>query len=618
MAVLGCIADDFTGASDAASFLVKGGMSVRLYNGIPQENTETDEAQAIVIALKSRTQETKSAVEDSLSAARFLLSQGVQQIYFKYCSTFDSTPKGNIGPVADALMELMNAPCSILCPALPVNGRTVENGRLMVNGVPLHESPMKNHPLTPMWDCRIDKLMEPQSKYACKNLSVDEVKAFSVEPWSGACGENSRPNPIYFIPDYIHPEDGEQIAEVFGQLPFLTGGSGILEPLARIWTRKLSGEGRIPESATAGKALLLAGSCSKATLGQIAWYQKQKKPCYKLEPKAMMEGHQTVEDAWNYIKEHSSEMETVLVYSSDTPESVKASQAMGVEKVAAMLEGAMAELAVRAVQAGFTRIILAGGETSGAVTKKLGYSSYWVGETVAPGVPIMVPIERTDIRLILKSGNFGQEDFFGRALRMTTNYDPELEKKLDEAVWAAHSLFARGKTSGSSANLSFRHQDKIYISAGGSCFGTIRKEDFAVLALDGSLLSDKKPSKEWPLHFALYEKSKEIGAVIHTHSTYSVLWSFVPSASEEDCIPDHTPYLKMKLGTVGLIPYEKPGSEALFSAFRERVENSSGYLLKNHGPVVPGKDMMEAFFCLEELEESARIAWELYRAKLSE
>jgi len=195
--------------------------------------------------------------------------------------------------------------------------------------------------------------------------------------------------------------------------------------------------------------------------------------------------------------------------------------------------------------------------------------------------------------------------------------DPILEKKLEDAVWTAHSLFERGKTSGSSANMSFRHQDQIYISASGSCFGTMKAEDFTVVSLDGTPLSDKKPSKEWPLHLALYEKSPDIGAVIHTHSTYSVLWSFVPSIAEEDCIPDHTPYLKMKLGTVGIIPYEKPGSEVLFSAFRERAKKSDGYLLKNHGPVVPGKTILDAFYCLEELEESARIAWELYRAGLS-
>lgn len=191
-----------------------------------------------------------------------------------------------------------------------------------------------------------------------------------------------------------------------------------------------------------------------------------------------------------------------------------------------------------------------------------------------------------------------------------------LEQKLEQAVWVAHSLFERGRTAGSSANMSFCHEGRIYITASGSCFGTLGAEDFAAITMEGKPLGEKKPSKEWPLHLALYEKSPEIGAVLHTHSCYAVLWSFVPGLPEQDCIPDHTPYLKMKLGTVGTVPYEKPGSQALFDAFRQRVEQSDGFLLKNHGPVVPGKDMMDAFYCLEELEESARIAWELFRAGL--
>lgn len=201
-------------------------------------------------------------------------------------------------------------------------------------------------------------------------------------------------------------------------------------------------------------------------------------------------------------------------------------------------------------------------------------------------------------------------------LRQEGIMDIILQEKQQAAVWAAHSLFERGKTSGSSANMSFRHNDRIYISASGSCFGKISEDDFVPLSLDGTPLSSKKPSKEWPLHLMLYEKSPEIGAVIHTHSIHCVLWSFVPSLCETDCIPRHTPYLQMKLGTVGMVPYEKPGSEALFSAFRARINASEGFLLKNHGPVVPGKTVMDAFYCLEELEESARIAWELYRAGL--
>ena len=186
-----------------------------------------------------------------------------------------------------------------------------------------------------------------------------------------------------------------------------------------------------------------------------------------------------------------------------------------------------------------------------------------------------------------------------------------LEKKLEQAVWITHSLFERGKTAGSTANMSFRHEDKIYITASGTCFGTLKKEDFAVIDMNGEVQGDKKPSKEFPLHLSLYQAKEQTGAVIHTHSFYSTIWSCLAHENENDCIPSYTPYLKMKLGTVGLVPYAKPGTEELFKAFRERIKDSDGYLLRNHGPVAGGKDLMDAFYILEELEESAKVAWTL-------
>ncbi len=194
--------------------------------------------------------------------------------------------------------------------------------------------------------------------------------------------------------------------------------------------------------------------------------------------------------------------------------------------------------------------------------------------------------------------------------------DLKLKEKMEQAIWAAGSLFERSRTTGSSANMSFLHEGKVYITQSGSCFGTLREDQFAVLDLEGNILSENKPSKEWPLHLQIYQKKPETGAVIHTHGCYAVLWSFVPCKDECDVIPDHTPYLKMKLGTVGMIPYEKPGSEALFKAFGDRVEKSDGYLLKQHGAVVPGKTVLDAFYSIEELEESAKIAWMLYEKKL--
>lgn len=189
--------------------------------------------------------------------------------------------------------------------------------------------------------------------------------------------------------------------------------------------------------------------------------------------------------------------------------------------------------------------------------------------------------------------------------------DQILEEKYNDAIWVAHSLFNRGKASGSIANLSFVHDDKVYITGTGTSFGRLKESDFSIVDLQGTLYNDLKPSKELPLHLTVYKEKPEAKAVVHVHSIYSVLWSCLTDLNEVDCLPDHTPYLKMKLGTVGLIPYEKPGSPELLAVFEDRVNLSDGWLLANHGPVVPGKSMMEAFYAFEELEESAHIAWEL-------
>lgn len=416
MLKFGCVADDFTGASDAASFLEKGGLSVVLSNGVPSADfCLPEDAQALVIALKSRTQETKAAVQDSLAAVRYLKEAGASQIYSKYCSTFDSTPKGNIGPIADAIMEYLQVPYTILCPALPVNGRTVKEGRLYVNGIPLDESPMKNHPLTPMWDSRIGRLIRPQSKYPSIEIWKKDLQdaARCEQKIKEALSSSSH---FYVIPDYVDEKDGERIVELFGGLSFLTGGSGILEPLAK----KLSG-GAVREAAldthVKGKALLLAGSCSKATLGQIAYFQAQGGTSRRIDPLELLSGADSVDKIWQFIEEHAGE--TVLIYSSDAAENVKKAQEMGKERVAACLEAAMAALGERAVKSGVCRLIVAGGETSGAVTERLGFSAYRIGASVAPGVPVMEPLGNKGVRLVLKSGNFGAADFFEKALALT-------------------------------------------------------------------------------------------------------------------------------------------------------------------------------------------------------
>lgn len=192
----------------------------------------------------------------------------------------------------------------------------------------------------------------------------------------------------------------------------------------------------------------------------------------------------------------------------------------------------------------------------------------------------------------------------------------ELNKKLNEAVWIGKSLFERGRTSGSSANMSFLQDGYIYITRSGSCFGNLTGEDFVKVAMDGTKAFEGKPSKEIPLHKYYYEKDSSIQAVIHTHGFYSTLWSCVEDEKIQQAIMSYTPYLKMKAGSVAFIPYAKPGSETLFQSFRDNRDKGDIYLLRNHGGLVGGTDLMESFYKIEELEESAHIVWEIYNRQL--
>lgn len=418
--LLGCVADDFTGASDVASFLVKAGLMTVLLNGIRGKKMDDDNStQAIVIALKSRTIPAGEAVEQSIRAFEWLKQAGAEKLYFKYCSTFDSTGQGNIGPVTDAVMEHFHIPYTLLCPSLPVNGRTVKGGRLLVYGVPLHKSHMKDHPLTPMWDDSIEELMRPQGKYPCVLAEVpmlEDQKAFSClkQRMEELAEEKGH---AYLVPDYYQDEHGDLIAERFGTLELFTGGSGLAGALGKyLAERGLTVTSNHNTEKVKGKALLLAGSCSAITLKQIEAYKRTGKPCYRIYPQKLLSGEEKVSRIWEWIREQK---ETPLVYSSAPPEEILENQKIGGENTAGKIEEALAALAVKAVEEGFARIISAGGETSGAITKALGCSSYFIGESVAPGVPIMTPLERIGLRLVLKSGNFGQEEFFEEALQMT-------------------------------------------------------------------------------------------------------------------------------------------------------------------------------------------------------
>lgn len=416
--LIGCVADDFTGASDAASFLVKAGLNTVLFNGVPEDTVELNNFGAIVIAMKTRSDESKKAVKDSLEAFTWLKELGCKHLYSKYCSTFDSTKEGNIGPILDAVLENFNEKAAILCPALPVNKRIVKDGCLYVDGVLLHESSMKNHPINPMWEADIEKLMKPQSKYPCIKVNYDMLELTKDEIQKEINDYGKDKEHFYIVPDYITDVHAVKIAEVFGDMGILSGGSGILTSLALKYKKESNiKENKCTKSQTSGNAIILAGSCSVTTLKQIEKYRNSGKLYYKIDPIKLLNEELTIDDIWRFICLNKES--EILIYSSDSIEKIIEVQKQGKEKVAKILEGIMGELARRAVDSGFKRIIVAGGETSGAVTKRLQYDAYIIGESIAPGVPIMTPLKDQEIRLILKSGNFGQTDFFERALNMT-------------------------------------------------------------------------------------------------------------------------------------------------------------------------------------------------------
>lgn len=416
--LIGCVADDFTGASDAASFLLGEGLKTILVNGVPNDSFKLD-CDAIVIALKSRTQETSEAIKDSLKAFDLLVSKNTKHLYFKYCSTFDSTKEGNIGPVLDATLETYKTKHSILCPALPVNGRIVKDSVLYVDGVPLSETHMKNHPLTPMWTSRLDELIKEQGKYEVLNInsqmlekSVDEINALLDD--FGKDKEH-----FYVVPDYIDETQAQKIADIFGDDYVLSGGSGILSALAKKYKKEYMTDEQMemPKTAVSGRGVVFAGSCSKATGEQVADFKSKGNLSYELDPANLISGKIKESDIFKFVLDNSDK--EVLIYSSCSGGKSVSVDESEKQKMAEILENTLANLAKSLVTEGYTRIIVAGGETSSAVVKNLGFDSFLIGESIASGVPVMSPIANDKLRVVLKSGNFGQTDFFERALNMT-------------------------------------------------------------------------------------------------------------------------------------------------------------------------------------------------------
>jgi len=414
--VLGCIADDFTGATDIAGLLARSGAAVSLRIGVPDQPSENTAALE-VIALKCRTSPVEEAVAETLAALDWLKQAGAQRFFWKYCSTFDSTAKGNIGPVAEALMEALDADQTIYCPAFPENGRSIFMGNLFVGTEPLAESPMKNHPLTPMRDSNLMRLLEPQVTRPVELINRLKVAegADSVKAEMAALAANK--NAAHIVVDAVANEDLHTIATACRDMPLLTGGSAIAMSLPHLYNedgllnlKAAQVTHRAPDSST----IILSGSCSEMTNAQVEHYRASGAPAYLLDPISLAE--QGVQPALDWLTQQDMHL-APLVYATAEPSSVKATQdKLGVERAGAVVEDTLAAIAVFARDAGARRFIVAGGESSGAVTQALGVTALDIGPEIAPGVPWTFCVsDNVPLALTLKSGNFGTEDFFSEA-----------------------------------------------------------------------------------------------------------------------------------------------------------------------------------------------------------
>jgi uncharacterized protein YgbK (DUF1537 family) len=418
-ALLGCIADDFTGGTDLAGMLVKAGMRTVQMIGVPTSPVP-DDVDAVVIALKSRTNPVAEAIAESVAALRWLQTAGCRQFYFKYCSTFDSTPKGNIGPVAEALMEALGTDFTIACPAFPANGRTIYKGHLFVGDLLLSDSGMRNHPLTPMTDANLVRVLQQQV-----HRKIGLVDAATVARGSAAVGERfgelKRAGCAFAIVDALSDADLEAIGAACADLPLVTAGSGIALGLPANFRRRgllhrETAADALPT--TGGLRAVVSGSCSIATQGQVA-AMRAVHPAFNVDPLRLAQGADVIGAALDWSAPRLRR-EPVLIYATAAPETVKQIQAqLGVERAGSMVEDALAGIARGLVELGVGQMIVAGGETSGAVVKALGIRGLLIGPEIDPGVPWTAALQDDRVgpplALALKSGNFGTGDFFLKA-----------------------------------------------------------------------------------------------------------------------------------------------------------------------------------------------------------
>jgi uncharacterized protein YgbK (DUF1537 family) len=412
--LLGCIADDFTGASDLANSLAKEGMRTVQFVGTPRGPVDAP-CDAGVIALKTRSIEPAEAVRQSMAALDWLRRQGCRQFLFKYCSTFDSTPQGNIGPVAEALMDALNAPAAVVCPAFPATGRTLFMGHLFVKDRLLNESGMQDHPLTPMTDADIPRWLRRQTKGDVGLVPYQTVMQGPVAIRDAIANEAAAGRRLVVV-DAISEKDLRVIGAAIRDHPLVTGGSGIALGLPQNFREQaLLSSAKESFSPAPGPGVILSGSCSSATRAQVASHLRSH-PGFKVDADSLITGRVSVADALTFIKERLNDMP--MIYSTADPDTIAATQSLhGREVASRAVEEFFAEMARQMVAVGVTRIVVGGGETAGSVVTALGISHFNIGEEIDPGVPALEAKGVAPLRLALKSGNFGGTDFYARALR---------------------------------------------------------------------------------------------------------------------------------------------------------------------------------------------------------
>ncbi|MBS3651095.1 four-carbon acid sugar kinase family protein [Pseudaminobacter sp. 19-2017] len=412
--LLGAVADDFTGASDLANTLAKGGMATTQFVGIGAGDAPAG-CEAGVVALKTRSIAPQEAVRQSLEAARWLLRQGCRQIVFKYCSTFDSTPQGNIGPVAEALLDELGAEVAVVCPAFPTTGRRLFMGHLFVGDRLLNESGMENHPLNPMTDADIRRWLRHQTKGEVGHVPLHVVRGGAEAVGATFEVERSAGRRLV-VADATSDEDLLVLGRAIAGHRLVTGGSGIAIGLPTNFREEgLLSPDAEPLPRARGLGVVLCGSCSRASQAQVRAYL-ERAPGLAIDPAELVARRMTAELAADWVCRRADALP--IVYSTSEPSGVTTAQErFGREEIAGTIERFFGELARSLADSGYRRIVVGGGETSGAVVEALGVKSMRIGPEIDPGVPALVADRNGPLGLALKSGNFGASDFFEKALR---------------------------------------------------------------------------------------------------------------------------------------------------------------------------------------------------------